>query len=88
MSNFSVTILGSNSSIPTQTRALTSQIVDIRGQCYMIDCGEGTQLQLTKFNIRRNKINAVFISHLHGDHLYGLPGFITSSPASSCSRGR
>ena len=78
MSQFSVTILGSNSSIPTKERGLTSQIIDIANQLYMIDCGEGTQLQLTRFNIKRNKINAVFISHLHGDHLYGLPGFITS----------
>ena len=44
----------------------------------MIDCGEGTQLQLSRFGISRNKIKAIFISHFHGDHLYGLPGLLTS----------
>jgi ribonuclease Z len=78
MSNFSVTILGTNSSIPTETRALSSQIVHIDKNMYMIDCGEGTQLQLSKFKIKRNKIKSIFISHFHGDHLYGLPGLLTS----------
>jgi ribonuclease Z len=77
-SKFEVTILGCNSSQPTLERMLTSQFVEIDGNGYLIDCGEGTQYQLTKFNIKRNSIKAVFISHFHGDHLHGLPGFITS----------
>jgi len=77
-SKFEVTILGCNSSQPTLDRMLTSQVVDIDGSCYLIDCGEGTQIQMTKYRVKRNNIRAVFISHFHGDHLYGLPGFITS----------
>ncbi|MCB0647141.1 MAG: ribonuclease Z [Saprospiraceae bacterium] len=73
-----LTILGSNSSIPNFNRMCTSHIFQVENSLYMIDCGEGTQLQLTKFGISRNKIKAIFISHFHGDHLYGLPGLLTS----------
>lgn len=77
-SKFEVTILGCNSSHPTLDRMLTSQLLNINGSSYLIDCGEGTQTQMSKFKVKRNNIKAVFISHFHGDHLYGLPGFITS----------
>lgn len=75
---FSVTILGSNSAIPANGRHPTAQVVNIRNQLFLIDCGEGTQMQMTQFRIKRTKINQIFISHFHGDHLFGLPGLLTS----------
>ena len=75
---FDLTILGSNSSYPFHGRMCTSQILRVDQNLYMIDCGEGTQIQLSKFSIQRNKIKTIFLSHFHGDHLYGLPGMITS----------
>jgi ribonuclease Z len=53
-------------------------VVTLNEQVFMLDCGEGTQMQLAKYKIRRSRINHVFISHLHGDHYFGLPGLITS----------
>lgn len=75
---FGVTILGNNSALPAYDRHPTSQVVTISDQVLMIDCGEGTQMQLSKYRIRRSRINHIFISHLHGDHYFGLPGLITS----------
>jgi len=75
---FGVTILGNNSALPAYDRHPTSQVVTISDQVLMIDCGEGTQMQLSKYKIRRSRINHIFISHLHGDHYFGLPGLITS----------
>jgi len=75
---FGVTILGNNSALPAYDRHPTCQVVTLNEQVFMIDCGEGTQMQLAKFKIRRSRINHVFISHLHGDHYFGLPGFVTS----------
>jgi ribonuclease Z len=75
---FSVTILGSSSALPTSTRFPTSQVVSLNERLYMIDCGEGTQIQLRKFGIKTGKINHIFISHLHGDHIFGLPGLIST----------
>lgn len=73
-----VTILGNNSAIPAYGRHPTAQIVEMRDQLFLMDCGEGTQIQLQRFNIRNRRINHVFISHLHGDHYFGLIGLITS----------
>jgi ribonuclease Z len=73
-----VTILGNNSAIPAFDRHPTSQIVTMDEHLFLVDCGEGTQTQMTKYKIRRSKINHVFISHLHGDHYFGLIGLITS----------
>ena len=78
MNSFSVTILGSSSALPTSQRFPTSQVVRLNEQLYLIDCGEGTQIQLRKFGFKMGKINHIFISHLHGDHIYGLPGLISS----------
>lgn len=78
MPPFSVTILGSSSALPTTTRFPTSQVVNLNDRLYLIDCGEGTQIQLRKFGIKAGKINHIFISHLHGDHIFGLPGLISS----------
>lgn len=73
-----LTILGNNSAIPSHGRHPSSQVLEIKEQLFLIDCGEGTQLQLQKYNVRKRRINHVFISHLHGDHYFGLIGLITS----------
>jgi ribonuclease Z len=75
---FEVTILGSNSSLPTKTRNPSSQVLNINDNLFLIDCGEGTQVQLLKQNIKKNRIEHIFISHLHGDHYLGLIGLIQS----------
>ncbi len=75
---FGVTILGNNSAVPAYDRHPTSQIVTVGNQLYMVDCGEGTQIQLMKYKIRRSKISHILISHLHGDHYFGLIGLLTS----------
>ena len=75
---FSVTILGSSSALPTSTRFPTSQVVNLNERLYLIDCGEGTQIQLRKFGFKAGRINHIFISHLHGDHIFGLPGLIST----------
>lgn len=74
----SVTILGNNSAIPAHGRNPTSQVLQTQDESYLIDCGEGTQQQLMKYKIRRKRINHIFISHLHGDHYFGLIGLLTS----------
>jgi ribonuclease Z len=75
---FSVTILGSSSALPTSSRFPTSQVVNLNDKLYLIDCGEGTQIQMRKYRIKAGKINHIFISHLHGDHIFGLPGLIST----------
>src|SRR4051812_37936273 len=74
----SVTILGNNSAVPAFNRHPTSQVVSHDGTNYLVDCGEGTQIQLIKYKIRRGKITHIFISHLHGDHYFGLVGLINT----------
>lgn len=73
-----VTILGNNSAVPAFDRHPTSQIVSLNNDNFMVDCGEGTQIQLINYKIRRSKISRIFISHLHGDHYFGLIGLINS----------
>lgn len=73
-----VTILGNNSAVPTFDRHPTSQVVTFDGSSFLVDCGEGTQIQMIKYKIRRGKISHIFISHLHGDHYFGLVGLINS----------
>ncbi|MDB5246586.1 MAG: ribonuclease [Segetibacter sp.] len=75
---FGVTILGNNSALPAYDRHPTSQVVTLDQYQFLIDCGEGTQMQLARYKIRRSRINHIFISHMHGDHYFGLPGLITS----------
>ena len=75
---FGVTILGNNSALPAYERHPTSQVVTLNDQLFLIDCGEGTQMQIARYKIRRSKIHHIFISHLHGDHYFGLIGLITS----------
>lgn len=73
-----LTILGFNSAIPTINSSPTSQLLEMEERHFLIDCGEGTQVQLRKAKARFSKINHIFISHLHGDHCFGLPGLIAS----------
>lgn len=75
---FGVTILGNNSAVPAFDRHPTSQILSMPGRNFLIDCGEGSQIQLIHYKIRRSKISHIFISHLHGDHYFGLIGLINS----------
>lgn len=74
----SVTILGNNSAVPAFNRHPTSQVVNHDGTNYLVDCGEGTQIQMIRYKVRRSKISHIFISHLHGDHYYGLIGLINT----------
>ena len=78
MSHFKVQILGCGSATPTLIHAPTAQIVDLRDKLYLIDCGEGTQLQMRRYKVRFNRLNNIFISHAHGDHCFGLPGLIST----------
>ena len=75
---FGVTILGNNSALPAFDRHPTAQVVTMDDQLFLVDCGEGTQVQLSRYKIRRGRINYIFISHLHGDHYFGLPGLVNS----------
>jgi ribonuclease Z len=73
-----VTILGNNSALPAFDRHPTAQVITMDEHLFLVDCGEGTQMQMAKYKIRRSKINHILISHLHGDHYFGLLGLITS----------
>ncbi|HLF47161.1 MAG TPA: ribonuclease Z [Chitinophagaceae bacterium] len=73
-----VTILGNNSAVPAFDRHPTSQVITLDGFNFLVDCGEGTQIQMMRYKIRRGKISHIFISHLHGDHYFGLVGLINS----------
>ncbi len=75
---FRVTILGSSSALPTPKRNPSAHVLNVHEQFFLIDCGEGTQKQLRKFGINPLKLKAIFISHLHGDHVYGLFGLIST----------
>jgi len=76
--NFSVTILGCGAATPTLLRNSTAQLINTHDKLFLIDCGEGTQLQLRKHKVRFQRINHIFISHLHGDHYLGLMGLMSS----------
>jgi ribonuclease Z len=75
---FIVTVLGSSSALPTSTRFPTAQVLNVHERFFLIDCGEGTQIQLRRNGINMSKINHIFISHLHGDHVFGLFGLLSS----------
>ena len=76
--SFSLTVLGSSSALPTSKRFTTAQVLNVHERFFLIDCGEGTQIQLRRFSINFLKINHIFISHLHGDHVFGLFGLMSS----------
>ena len=78
MENFEIHILGCGSALPTTRHNASSQIIKIGNKQFMVDCGEGTQIQLRKNHIHFSFINHIFISHLHGDHCFGLIGLIST----------
>lgn len=78
MEPFKIHILGCGSALPTLQHNASSQIVEIRGKMFMVDCAEGTQIQLRRSRINFQRIQAVFISHMHGDHCFGLIGMIST----------
>ena len=78
MEKFELHILGSGSALPTTRHFPTSQVVNLRDKLFMIDCGEGAQLQFRKSRLKFSRLNRIFISHLHGDHCFGLPGLIST----------
>ncbi|MCJ7446334.1 MAG: ribonuclease Z [Bacteroidales bacterium] len=73
-----VTILGSSSALPTSERFPSAHVLNAHERLFLIDCGEGTQMQLRKNKIKFSKINHIFISHLHGDHVFGLYGLLST----------
>jgi ribonuclease Z len=75
---FEVTILGSSSATPIYNRNPTSQVLNINERLYLVDCSEGTQQQMLRFDVRASRIDHIFISHLHGDHYLGLVGLLSS----------
>lgn len=75
---FEVTILGSSSATPVFNRNPTAQLLNCNEKFYLIDCGEGTQQQMIRFGLKASKIDAAFISHLHGDHYFGLIGLLST----------
>lgn len=75
---FSLTVLGSNAAIPANNRNLSAHLLNANERFFLIDCGEGTQFQLRKYHLSFQRIKRVFISHLHGDHFFGLIGLLNS----------
>lgn len=76
-----LTFLGTGAGMPSTRRNVSSVVLDLmaeNGSCWMFDCGEGTQHQLLRSHVKPGRIDRIFITHLHGDHLFGLPGFLTS----------
>lgn len=78
MNSMKLTILGCYAATPRTLTNPTSQVLEIKNHLFLIDCGEGTQVQLRKNKIKFSRINHIFISHLHGDHFFGLPGLIST----------
>ena len=78
MATFDLNILGCGSALPTTRHNASSQVINLRDKLYMIDCGEGTQLQMRRMEIKFSRLNHIFISHLHGDHSLGLPGLVST----------
>lgn len=78
MKEFSVTVLGSSAAIATNERGLTSHLLNHCNRLFLIDCGEGTQFRLRELKIRTSRIKHIFISHLHGDHFFGLIGLLST----------
>lgn len=78
MEKFELHILGCGSALPTTRHFATAQVVNLRDKLFMIDCGEGAQMQLRKSRLKFSRLNHIFISHLHGDHCFGLMGLIST----------
>ena len=73
-----IVLLGTSSAVPTLTRGLSSTALVREGDVFLFDCGEGTQLQLMRSGVKRSRIHSIFIGHLHGDHLYGIAGLLST----------
>ena len=73
---FEITILGCGGAVPTKYRNPSAQVINIQEHYCLVDCGEGTQMQIRRFGIKLQRIDTIFISHLHGDHYLGLPGLL------------
>lgn len=76
--SFELTILGSSSAVPTSKRFPTAHVLNVHERFFLIDCGEGTQIQLKRFSVAFSRINHIFISHLHGDHVFGIFGLLST----------
>ncbi len=84
--DFALTILGVNGATPAHGRFPTSQYLKIHNHHFLIDCGEGAQMRINDFGVPHSKIDRIFISHLHGDHIFGLPGLLFSFALSNRSK--
>ena len=73
-----IVLLGTSSAVPTLTRGLSATAVVRDGDVFLFDCGEGTQVQLMRAGVKRSRIHSIFIGHLHGDHLYGIAGLLST----------
>jgi ribonuclease Z len=73
-----IVLLGTSSAIPTLTRGLSSTALVREGDVFLFDCGEGTQVQIMRSTVKRSRIHSIFIGHLHGDHLYGIAGLLST----------
>lgn len=78
MSDLKLTILGNGSAVPTRFANPSSQMLYYRGRQFLIDCGEGTQMQMIKYGVKTKRLNDILISHLHGDHFFGLFGLLST----------
>ena len=73
-----IVFLGTGSSTPTEDRWLPSVLLSVKGESLLLDCGEGTQYRVLTAGLKVNKLAAILVTHMHGDHLYGLPGLLES----------
>src|SRR5678810_523414 len=73
-----IVLLGTSSAVPTLTRGLSATALVSEGDVFLFDCGEGTQLQIMRSSVKQSRIHSIFIGHLHGDHLYGIAGLIST----------
>jgi ribonuclease Z len=76
--SFHLTILGTSSALPTSDRYPTAHVLNVHERLFLIDCGEGTQMQMRRYKIRFGRLGHIFISHLHGDHMFGLYGLLST----------
>ena len=84
--NFTLNVLGTASALPIINRFPSAQVLDVRGRLFLIDCGEGTQRQMCRMHLSVERLDAIFISHVHGDHIYGLFGLLSTIALSTARR--